>query len=276
MTVLTGSLEDRRDVFGEGDLVCARPAAAVPNMAIETTKLLVIVCIVTPAPEYIEKVRECSLPRYLAIALVAIGSACSRGPSPRQAAAPCQSCHPAFYEKWSASYHGLAMRPFTAQLARANFPLQNDPLKIGPVFYRARFEGDAGYIEEDGPQGKRQLPIAHVMGGKNTYYLLTPLERGRLQVLPLAFDVHSKKWYDMATSGVRMHGGERPQTPLPWTDSAFTFNTSCYGCHTSQIQTNYNAATDSYHTSWNSPGINCETCHGDAANHDELRSPNRR
>ncbi len=158
------------------------------------------------------------------------------------------------------------MQPFTAQLARASFEPQKEALKIGPASYRARFEGGAGYIEEDGPQGKRQYPIAHVMGGKNTYYLLTPMERGRLQVLPLAFDVHSRKWYDVAASGVRMHG-EGPQAPLPWTDPAFTFNTSCYGCHASQIQTNYDAATDSYHTTWKSPGINCETCHGDAADH---------
>ena len=40
-------------------------------------------------------------------------------------------------------------------------------------------------VRETGPGGTRDYPIAHVMGGKNVYYLLTPLERGKLQVLPI-------------------------------------------------------------------------------------------
>jgi tetratricopeptide (TPR) repeat protein len=35
----------------------------------------------------------------------------------------------------------------------------------------------------------------------------------------------------------------------------------------SQLSTNYNPATNAYHTTWNEPGINCETCHGPCAGH---------
>jgi Flp pilus assembly protein TadD len=210
----------------------------------------------------------------LVIALAVAGVACTRTPTAVRTAssAQCQSCHPEFYKSWANSRHGLAMQPFTAQLARDQFQPQDKPLEIGSAAYRARFEGNAGFIEETGPQGTRKFSIAYVMGGKNTYYLLTPMERGRLQVLPLAFDVHGKKWYDMAGSGARIHSGI-PQAPLPWTDSAFTFNTSCYGCHASQLRTNYDPSTGVYRTSWNEPGINCETCHGDTTAH--VNSPNK-
>ncbi len=157
------------------------------------------------------------------------------------------------------------MQPFTAQLAAARFLPQDAPIPSGAATYRAFPE--AGYVEEDSSAGKRKLAIAHAMGGKNTYYLLTPMERGRLQVLPIGYDVASRKWYDVAAAGVRVHAGSHAQAPLAWTDPAFTFNTSCYGCHTSQIKTNYDAATDSYNTTWKEPGINCETCHGDASAH---------
>ena len=104
------------------------------------------------------------------------------------------------------------------------------------------------------------------MGGKNVYYFLTPLERGRLQVLPVAYDVHKKSWYDTASSGVR-HFPDRQDAALDWTDRMFTFNTTCFNCHVTQLKTNYDLATDSYHTAWSEPGISCEACHGPALEH---------
>ena len=51
--------------------------------------------------------------------------------------------------------------------------------------------------------------MLHALGGKNVYYFLTPLERGRLQTLPVAYDVRTKQWFDTAASGVR-HFGSGP------------------------------------------------------------------
>ena len=95
--------------------------------------------------------------------------------------------------------------------------------------------------------------MAQVLGGKNVYYFLTPLERGRLQVLPLGYNVHEKKWFDVPGSGVR-HFVDQADAALDWRHSAFTFNTSCHSCHVSQLSRNYDAQTDSYHTTWASRG----------------------
>ena len=193
------------------------------------------------------------------------------GPPERQAAATgssqCRACHPAFYKKWATGHHGLAMQPFSAGFAESALSPQAAPIAVAGVGYRFVLDGKAGFIEETGPKGVHRLPIQHAMGGKNTYYFLTPLERGRLQVLPIAYDVQKQSWYDMAASGVRMHVPGPTGQPLAWTDSAFTFNTSCYSCHVSQLRTNYDAKTDTYHSTWREPGINCETCHGDGGAH---------
>ena len=104
------------------------------------------------------------------------------------------------------------------------------------------------------------------MGGKNVYYFLTPFGRGRLQVLPVGYDLRRKEWFDVAASAMR-HFGRQPDEALHWTETPYTFNTACFSCHVSQLTNNYQVETDTYQTSWAEPGINCETCHGPAAEH---------
>ena len=178
----------------------------------------------------------------------------------------CQECHADFYKLWSTSWHGLAMQPYTAAFAKARLTPQKGDITIGKRKYRAEVGEGAGCVREIGPDGDRKYPIVHVMGGKNVYYLLTPLDRGRLQVLPLAYDVHKKAWYDMAASGVR-HFPDRRDEALDWTDRMFAFNTTCFNCHVTELSTNYDLATDTYHTTWSEPGISCESCHGSAKEH---------
>ncbi len=140
-------------------------------------------------------------------------------------------------------------------------------MKIGRHEYLACVGRGEGWVLERGPDGEKQYRIAHVMGGKNVYYFLTPMERGRLQTLPVAFDVRTKEWFDTAASGVRHFPGTAADTPVHWTDPMYTFNTSCHGCHVSQLSTNYDLKTDTYRTTWAEPGINCESCHGPAQEH---------
>jgi len=178
----------------------------------------------------------------------------------------CRSCHEPFYQKWATSFHGLAMQPFRDELARTKLTPQKEALPIGKVRYRADIEDGRREVIESGPDGEKRYPIEHVMGGKNVYYFLTPLDRGRLQVLPVAYDVRRKAWFDTTASAVR-HFGDRRDEPLDWRDRQLTFNTSCYGCHVSQLSTNYDLASDTYRTTWTEPGINCETCHGPGGEH---------
>lgn len=177
----------------------------------------------------------------------------------------CRSCHERFYELWAPSHHGLAMQPYTAEFAKANLAPQTEDIKVGKYRYRADIE--SGRVIENGPGGEKTHPIAHVMGGKNVYYFLTPMDRGRLQTLPVAYDVQAKQWFDTAASGVRHFPGSEASEAVHWTDPLYTFNTSCYNCHVSQLSRNYDLTTDTYHTEWAEPGINCETCHESGVEH---------
>jgi tetratricopeptide (TPR) repeat protein len=161
------------------------------------------------------------------------------------------------------------MQPFTAELFQTKLSAQTNNLRIGGSDYHAEFDGKQGWISESGPKENKKYPILHALGGKNVYYFLTPMERGRLQVLPLAYDVRSKSWFDTAASGIRHFQGIE-ENPVGWKDPEYTFNTSCYGCHASQFTRNYDLKTDAYNSFWREPGINCEACHGSAVEHVRL------
>ncbi|MHC4117745.1 MAG: tetratricopeptide repeat protein [Planctomycetota bacterium] len=179
----------------------------------------------------------------------------------------CRQCHEKFYKLWAPSLHGLAMQPYTPELARANLTPQSQDVVVGEFRYRAEIEPDKGWVRETGPQGQKTYPMVHALGGKNVYYFLTPHEKGRLQTLPVAYDVNQRRWFDTAGSGVRHFPGLDSDQAVHWTDPFYTFNTSCHSCHVSQLSTNYDPQTDSYRTTWAEPGINCETCHGPGDRH---------
>lgn len=178
----------------------------------------------------------------------------------------CRECHEPFYQKWATSFHGLAMRPFSTDWAGALISPPASDIQIGGFQYRAEFADGGAFVREKGPDGEKRFPVEYALGGKNVYYFLAPLERGRLQVLPVAYDVREKSWYDTTASMVR-HAADLKDERLDWKDRLLTFNTACYNCHVSRLATRYDLETDSYETAWAEPGINCETCHGPSREH---------
>lgn len=175
----------------------------------------------------------------------------------------CRECHEKFYKLWAPSHHGKAMQPYSDHFAAASLSAQAKPIVIRGLAYLAQTGSGQGWVLEKGPDGDKQYPIKHALGGKNVFYFLTPMDKGRLQTLPLAYDLNKQEWFDTAKSGLR-HAGD---AQLPWTDAAYTFNTACHSCHVSQYRLNYDLKSDTYQTTWAEPGINCETCHGPGEEH---------
>ena len=189
-------------------------------------------------------------------------------PAPKYAGTgSCRECHEKFYQLWAPSRHGLALQPVTPQFLKTGLQPQKTALSIKDQRYQAVFADGRGWVQEQGPGGEKAYPLAQALGGKDVYYFLTPLDRGRLQILPVAYDVRRQEWFDTAASMIRHLSAAARGEPVSWRDPLLTFNTSCYSCHVSQLTSNYDFATDTYHTVWAEPGINCETCHGPAAEH---------
>src|SRR5512136_1472745 len=134
----------------------------------------------------------------------------------------CIECHEKFYKLWSTSFHGLSMQPYTAAFAKAKLTPQANEIIIGKYRYRADISGEAGWVIEKGPKGEKKYLMEQVVGGKYVYYFLTTLERGKLQTLPVAYDVNRKDWFDTAASGIRHFPDEqRTDSPVFWKDQAY-------------------------------------------------------
>ena len=206
------------------------------------------------------------------IATVLVSQRPASGPQPGvptiAGSESCKPCHERFYELWEPSHHGKAMQPYTPEFAKTYLTPQAEPVAIGDVTYQVDISGPKGWIIEKGPEGTKRYEMVHAMGGKNVFFMLTPLERGRLQVLPLAYRIGPNEWYDTTGSMLRHFGEEEPEDEaIDWRDPMLTFNTACFGCHVSQLSKNYDPESDTYHTVWTEPGINCETCHGPGSEH---------
>jgi tetratricopeptide (TPR) repeat protein len=181
----------------------------------------------------------------------------------------CIECHAKFYELWQPSYHGQAMMQVNAEfIARHQLP-DSQPIEVEGHIFNVEFQDSTMVMyEKDGDKLVETYKILWAMGGHNVYCFLTPFEKGKLQNIPLAYDANGKTWFNYPESGVRHFGDDYPEDEaLPWKDAMYAFNTGCYSCHISQLSTNFDLATETYHTTWREAGINCETCHGPAGEH---------
>ncbi|MCL3779719.1 hypothetical protein EMN47_04865 [Prolixibacteraceae bacterium JC049] len=185
----------------------------------------------------------------------------------------CKECHARFYELWEPSHHGKAMQPINKKFISENSYPASEKIKVGDKWYKVLDDQDkmqvAEYATKDGTELKRYEAV-WTLGGRNISYFLTPMEGGRLQTLPLAYDENRKEWYSTPASAMRHfpnNTGDGTDQELPWTHSLYTFNTTCHSCHVSQLNNNFDLKTNKYHTTWKESGINCETCHGPSQEH---------
>lgn len=181
----------------------------------------------------------------------------------------CIECHERFYQLWSPSFHGKAMQPINAKFFETTNLPASEKFSLEEKTYNVAFEDTVMVMFEKDGEAIKRYEVAWALGGKNVFYFLTMLEKGKLQTIPLAYDVNRKIWYNNPESAVRhFPDSSTPEDEaLPWMDRMYNFNSSCYGCHVSQLNTNFDLASDSYNSTWSEPGINCETCHGPSGEH---------
>jgi tetratricopeptide (TPR) repeat protein len=179
----------------------------------------------------------------------------------------CRECHSEFFEKWSTSWHGLSVRPFASGWDRGEVEPPTGEFRIGEEIYRV--DMDAGRVVANAGGIERFHVIEQVVGGRDVIYFLTRLEQGRLQVLPMGYDVRRKEWFEIASSTVR-HFETLDAAAVDWRAPAYTFNAACYGCHVSHGHHRYDPIEDRLEAAWQEPGISCEACHGPAEEHVRL------
>jgi predicted CXXCH cytochrome family protein len=172
-------------------------------------------------------------------------------------AAACAKCHANAAHTWSASRHSKMVQPATTIGVVGDFGRGAVTLR-GSV-YRFRTQAGAFYITESYLTGKPQEHrVQYTLGNRRIQHYLATLADGRIIVLPPTWDVLRKNWFHNLDID---DPEEAPGTQVQ------IWNKSCYSCHVSQEQKNFDPQKISYQTAWLDFGINCERCHGPGAEH---------
>jgi predicted CXXCH cytochrome family protein len=187
----------------------------------------------------------------------------------------CAECHPHVYPAWRSSAHARAFQSAAESTVIGEFtgvaPVTFNQLTTQPG------RRDGTYVmtlSEPPPAGKEPRAQEHAVhftlgAGSQTQAYLTLLEDGRLQVLPIVWDAAHKLWYDQRRE-LAQADEIGPGSRFYWTGYERTANLSCLDCHTSQLEANYDSRTDTYHSTWTEPGVNCESCHGPGKQHVDI------
>ena len=181
----------------------------------------------------------------------------------------CIECHERFYELWAPSFHGKAMQPINKKFIKEYQLPESEPFAMEGKVYQFVYEDSVMVmLEKEDDNLINKYTLTWSLGGRNVFCFLVPLDKGRLQTIPLAYDMNRETWFNYPQSAVRHFLEEQEEDEaLPWKDRMYTFNTGCYNCHVSQLNSNFDLATETYKTTWREAGINCETCHGPSAEH---------
>ena len=175
----------------------------------------------------------------------------------------CMDCHKAEYDKWGKSHHDHAMDVASDDTVRADF---NDAMvEFNAVTSRFYRKGQKFIVHTQGPDGKMgEFEITHTFGWYPLQQYLVPFPGGRLQCLPIAWDVKEKKWYHLYADGPIA-----PDDWLYWTNAGQNWNGMCAECHSTNLKKNYDINSDAYQTSWSEIDVGCEACHGPGSRHVE-------
>ncbi len=178
----------------------------------------------------------------------------------------CKGCHAAQYQAWMGSHHQLAMQEATTATVLGDF--RDAKFVQGKVTSRFYRKDDKFFVSTEGADGQQQdFEIRYTFGVYPLQQYLVPFADGRLQALSIAWD-----------SRPRAQGGQRwmhlyPHENIPagdelhWTRLQQNWNYMCAECHSTDLRKNYDAATNSYRTTWKDINVACESCHGAGSAH---------
>ena len=180
----------------------------------------------------------------------------------------CASCHTEIMARWKTTAHGNHAFVASDTVVKGDFRNKNTYTYRG-VTSRMWTEDGKYFMETEGPDGApHTYPVEIVLGWRQTQVYMTKFPDGRWQTLPTYYDIEESAWFDQ-TEGVVPSGGKRltPKDQNFWANRGRTWNSGCSGCHGSQVDKNYDPATNKYSTAWVDLTINCEACHGPASIH---------
>jgi predicted CXXCH cytochrome family protein len=125
-------------------------------------------------------------------------------------------------------------------------------------------------VRTDGPDGKlADFEIQYTFGVWPLQQYLIEFPGGRYQTLGIAWDARAKseggqRWF-------HLYPGEKidHKDQLHWTGLYQNWNLQCAACHSTNLKKGYDAASNTYNTTFSEINVACEACHGPGSRHME-------
>ncbi len=175
--------------------------------------------------------------------------------------ASCAECHAAEATAWAGSDHAWALKAPDASSVLGDF---NDA-SITNKTVTTRFTTKDGkyFVETEGADGKpATFEVRYTVGHRPLQQYLVETEKGRLQVLDLAWDVAQKKWFHLYPDQ-----DAPPGDGLHWTGSYKNWQARCATCHQTGFDKGFDFPTRTYKSHWTELTVGCEACHGPGEAH---------
>ena len=180
----------------------------------------------------------------------------------------CAECHSTQVDQWHGSHHDRAMELPTEASVLGDFS-DSSFTRFGVTTRFFRRNGNF-MVHAEGPDGKlHDYQVKYTFGVEPLQQYMVEFPDGRVQVLRVSWNTVKGEWFYVTPPDVldeRIEAGD----PLHWTGIGQNWNTMCAECHSTNLQKNYDLATDTYKTTYSEIDVSCETCHGPASLHVEL------
>jgi len=180
----------------------------------------------------------------------------------------CRECHPDRYATWQQTGHSKMFRAYRFENVIGDFNNRSFENEKGEVVARMTMTSDQHSFEVRGPRKEwLTYKVDFTIGSKWQQTYATRLANGEIHVFPLQYNVLQHKWVDFWKTI------DPPGTPRDDPDNFYkhsngtAYITNCAPCHTSQLQMNGTGPATPDNATFRQGGINCEMCHGPAANH---------
>lgn len=170
--------------------------------------------------------------------------------------AACAECHAAEATAWAGSDHAWALKTPDASSVLGDF----NSASITHKGVTTRFSTKDGtyLVETQGADGKSHtFTVRYTVGHRPLQQYLVETDKGRLQVLDVAWDVAQKKWFHLYPDQ-----DAPPGDGLHWTGSYKNWQARCATCHQTGFDKAYDFPTRTYKSHWAELTVGCEACHG--------------
>lgn len=178
----------------------------------------------------------------------------------------CISCHKKEVKEWKKSHHALAMMEANEESVKGNF--NNKKFNYNGIVSTFFKKDNKFMINTDSEDGSlKDYEISYTFGIYPLQQYMIKFPKGNIQVLDIAWDNRLKseggqRWYHLHKDD-NIKAGDI----LHWTGQNLNWNYMCADCHSTNLKKNYDIKTKTYHTTWSSINVSCESCHGPASKH---------